>query len=62
MYKVILIQAGLGSSILDVTKVEKTANEMNAKGFDLQHIYQTSSPGCCGGSKTAAVMVFKFRQ
>lgn len=60
MYKVVLVPAACGQSVLDVELIEKNANAMLAQGFELTHIYQSSAPGCVGG-KSAAVMVFRKR-
>ena len=60
MYKVILIPAACGQSALDTASIEKNANSMAAQGYDLSHIYQTSTSGCVG-AKTAVVMVFRQR-
>jgi len=61
MYKVVLIPAGCCQTDLDVRLIEKAANEYAANGYDLSHVYQTSSRGCCVGSKSSAVLVFKQR-
>ena len=61
MYKVVLIPAGCCQSELDVGRIEQSANQMANSGYDLAHIYQTNSAGCCIGKKTAAVLVFKKR-
>ena len=59
MYKVVLIPAGCCQSFLDVGKIEATANQMAGSGYELAHIYQTATPGCCISKKSAAVLVFK---
>jgi hypothetical protein len=60
MYKVILVPASCGQSMLDVGAIEKNANSMLTQGYELAHIYQTSSAGCVG-AKSAAVLVFRQR-
>ena len=60
MYKVILVPAGCCQSALDVSLIEKNANAMNDKGYELLQVYQSSSSGCAG-AKTSAVMIFKLR-
>lgn len=62
MYKVVLVPAGCCQSALDVRLVEQNANQMAAAGYELSHVYETSSAGCCVGKKTSAVLVFKQRQ
>ncbi len=61
MYKVVLIRAGCCESALDVSLIEKAANDMAARGYVLDHIYQTSTTGCCINQKSAAVLVFKVK-
>ncbi|MFO0697522.1 MAG: hypothetical protein U0230_28345 [Polyangiales bacterium] len=58
MYKVILVPASCGQSMLDVGAIEQNANAMFGQGYELIHVYQTITPGCFG-AKTAAVMVFR---
>lgn len=58
MYKVILVPAACGQAHLDVGLIEKNANAMEAQGFDLMQVYQTSS-AACGGSKTSVVMIYR---
>lgn len=58
MYKVILVPAACGKSVLDVDLLEKNANAMHGQGFELVQVYQTTSMGCMG-TKTSAVMVFR---
>lgn len=60
MYKVVLVPAACGQAALDVNLIEKNANAMLAKGYELTHIYQSSTHECTG-SKSAAVMVFRKR-
>ena len=48
MYKVILVPAACGQSTLDVNLIEKNANAMLGQGFELAHVYQSTSPGCTG--------------
>lgn len=62
MYKVILVPAGTCESALDVRLIEQNSNHLAASGYELSHIYETTSPGCCVGKKTSAVLVFKQRQ
>jgi len=61
MYRVVLVQAGCGETALNVGVIEQNANHMAAQGYVLEHIYETSSMGCCVGKKTSAVLVFKQR-
>jgi hypothetical protein len=58
MYKVILVPASCGESALDVSLVEKNANEMADQGYELVQVYETKSAGCTG-MKTSCVMVYK---
>jgi hypothetical protein len=60
MYKVVLVPASCGQTTLDIGLIEKNANSMQAEGYDLAHVYQTSSAGCIG-TKSAVVMVFRQR-
>ncbi len=60
MYKVVLVPASCGQTTLDIGLIEKNANSMQAEGYDLAHVYPTSSAGCIG-PKSAVVMVFRHR-
>jgi hypothetical protein len=60
MYKVVLLPAGCGQNALDTRAIEQNANTMSSQGFDLHHIYQTSTASCVG-SKSAVVMIFRQR-
>jgi hypothetical protein len=61
MYKVVMVSAGCGQDLLNVQQIEETTNKMAAAGYELAHIYESSTRGCCVGTKTAAVLVFKHR-
>jgi hypothetical protein len=61
MYKVMLVPAACGQTALDVGLIERNANQMAASGYELVHVYETSSMGCCVGKKTSAVLVFRKR-
>ena len=60
MYKVVLVSGTCGQDVLDVGLIEKNANEMAKKGYELVEMYETRTTEC-RGTKTAAVMVFKSR-
>jgi hypothetical protein len=62
MYKVVLLPAGCGQSALDVSRIESTSNQMAASGYELAHIYQSTTAGCLGANKSAAVLVFKVKE
>ncbi len=52
MYKVILVPAACGQTVLDVALIQGNANTMAAQGFDLVQVFQTHTSACVG-TKTA---------
>jgi hypothetical protein len=58
MYKFIVSQGECGASQYDIAKCERQANEMEAHGWHLIQVYQSTTPGC-GTGKSVLVMVFR---
>ena len=61
-YRVVLVPAGSCESELDVGLIEQAANRMKSEGYRLEHIYESTTSGCCVGKKTAAVLVFHWNR
>jgi hypothetical protein len=60
MYKFVMLQGSCGSPY-NVNKAEQTANNMLKEGYELSHVYQSTTSGC-GGAQSVLVMVFRKRQ
>jgi hypothetical protein len=58
VYKFVSIQGGCGENAYNLGKCEETANQMEANGFRLVHIYETSTVACAA-KKSTLVMVFE---
>lgn len=57
MYKFVVTQGSCGSPY-NVAACEKQANTMLSQGFELQHVYQSTTTGCTG-QNSVLVMVFR---
>lgn len=58
MYKFVMVQGSCGSPY-NVASCEAQANKMQAEGYALAHVYQSTTPACIGKSSSVLVMVFK---
>ena len=56
-YKIAVVKGQCGNPY-DLRRVEQISNDMYKEGYELDHVYQ-SSTSSCGGASSVLVMIFK---